>query len=136
MYKLIKTTFTTNEIVFTQNFIDEGQFKFIPKLTRIIVKINDNNFYTDLILKINNTDENPFPVNIKISFRAIFEFNDIDDQKEVELFLKIQAVHIMYPYLRSMLTNLTNTAMMPPLILPIIDASQIFKNGDNDIRIN
>jgi len=136
MYKLIKTTFTTNEIVFTQNFIDEGQFQFIPKLTRKIGKINDNNFYTDLILKINNTDENPFPVNIKISFRAIFEFNDIDDQKEVELFLKIQAVHIMYPYLRSMLTNLTNTAMMPPLILPIIDASQIFKNGDNDIRIN
>lgn len=136
MYKLIKTTFTTNEIVFTQNFIDEGQFKFIPKLTRKIGKINDNNFYTDLILKINHTDENPFPVNIKISFRAIFEFNDIDNQKEVEIFLKIQAVHIMYPYLRSMLTNLTNTAMMPPLILPIIDASQIFKNGDNDIRIN
>jgi preprotein translocase subunit SecB len=75
-------------------------------------------------------------MTIYISFRGIFEFRDINNQEDIETFLRIQAVHIMFPYLRSMLTNLTNTVMMPPLILPIIDASQLFKNGDVEININ
>jgi preprotein translocase subunit SecB len=133
MSKLVKTSFITKELSIKNNFFSQG--KFIPKLTRRTGKLSENSYYTDLVLKIEDTKENPFPVNVLIDFRGVFDFKNIEDKEEIESFLKIQAVHIMYPYLRSILTSLTNAAMMPPLVLPIIDASQIFKDSDTLVKI-
>lgn len=51
-------------------------------------------------------------------------------------FLKIEAVNIMFPYLRSITTNLTTTAMMPPIVLPIVDVKKLFKDDSDSVYIN
>ena len=88
------------------------------------------------MLLIENTEAQPFPVNISVDFRGIFEFKDITDESQVFDFLRIDAVNILYPYLSSTVTNLSINAMMPPLILPIIDAAKLFKNNKETTYIN
>jgi len=136
MYKLKRTSFSTDKLELKRNNIKPGNFVLHPKLSRRTGKISENVFFTSLILDVQSTDEKPFPVNLFVAFKAVFEFSEIDNDLEIDNFLKTQAVHIMYPYLRSIVTNLTSTAMMPPIILPIVDVSKLFKDNNDSILIN
>ena len=136
MYKLIKTTFTTNQLSIKKLNVKPGNFKLSPGLQRKTGKIKENVYYTALILNIKNTEEHPFPVDMYVDFRGIFEFKDIDNEESVFEFLKLQAVHVMFPYLRSIVTSLSVTAMMPPIVLPVVDVTRLFKDNKNDIFIN
>ena len=136
MYKLIKTSFSTNQLYIKNNNLKPGNFELKPLLNRTVGKLDDRRYFTLLTLSIMSSSERPFPVDITIEFKGIFEFNDIEDEKNIYNFLKLQAVHIMFPYLRSIITNLTVAAMMPPIILPIVDVSRLFKNQTDSVFIN
>jgi len=132
MYKLVRTTFVTEKLEFKNNHLKPGNFKLKPTLSRRTGKINETHYYTSLILNVTSSEQFPFPVNLYVEFRAIFEFKDISSELEVTEFLKEDAVRIMFPYLRSITTNLTTSAMMPPIVLPIVDVKKLFKDADQD----
>ena len=136
MYKLTKTSFMIHELKITKNNIKPGNYPLRPTIQRQIGKIKEGIYFTKLILSIENTESQPFPVNVSVDFRGIFEFKDITDEAQVFDFLRINAVNIIYPYLSSTVTNLSINAMMPPLILPIIDAANLFKNNQETTYIN
>lgn len=136
MYKLVKTSFTTKKLEIKTNNLNPGNFKLKPQITRKTGKIKDKVYYTTLILSVKSTKENPFPVDINIDFRGIFQFENIESEENITEFLKIEAVSIMYPYLRTIVTNLTTTAMMRPIILPIVDVSTLFNDNRGSTYIN
>ena len=136
MYKLVKTSFTTDRLEIINNNLKPGNFKFSPKLTRKTGKISNKLYYTILVLSMKTEKDTPFPIDLHIEFRATFEFQDIEDETNVMNFLKLQAVHIMYPYLRTITTNLTVTAMMNPIILPVVDVSKLFVEGNEASLVN
>ena len=136
MYKLTKTSFIIHELRITKNNLAPGNYQLKPYITRQIGKLKESVYFTKLFLSIENTPDQPFPVNITVDFRGIFEFKDIIDETRVFDFLKIQAVQIMYPYLNSTVTNLSINAMMPPIVLPIIEAANLFKNNEETTYIN
>ncbi len=126
MYKIARTTFATDELSIKNNKIQMGNFKLIPNLKREIGKIKDMVYFCRLVLDVKDTPENRFPVDVHIVFVGIFEFKEMSSENEVYSFLKKDAVHSMYPYLRSMLTSLSVTALLPPILLPIVDDTKIF----------
>jgi preprotein translocase subunit SecB len=136
MYKLLRTTFITDKMDIQRNNIKPGNFKLTPSITRKTGKIKENVYFTALSLRIKSTDTNPFPVDINVDFRGVFEFKDIDNEENISEFLKIEAVRIMFPYLRSITSNLSTAAMMPPILLPIVDTAKIFKNRSDSVLIN
>ena len=136
MFKLVKSSFGTDHLEMKKNNIKPGKFKLRPILSRQTGKINDTTYFTLLKLVVESNEEYPFPVNLTIDFRGVFVFKDIDNDAEVLEFLKTEAVRIMFPYLRSITTNLTTTAMLPPIILPIVDPTKLFKEDDKAIYIN
>ncbi len=136
MYKLKKSAFKTEKLEIISNNIKPGNFKLLPKITRKTGKINDKVFFTTLVLDLKSSPENPFPVNMYIDFRGIFEFESYDTEKDVDEFLKKEAVRIMFPYLRTIVTNLTTAGMFPPIILPIVDIDRIFPDNTDSIHIN
>jgi preprotein translocase subunit SecB len=136
MYKLTKTSFLVNELKISKNNLTPGNYQLKPYITRQIGKLKDGVYFTKLLLSIENSPDSPFPVNVFVDFRGIFEFKDIFDETKVYDFLKVQAVQIMYPYLSSIVTNLSINAMMPPLVLPIIDAATLFKHNEETTYIN
>ncbi|MBI9009170.1 MAG: protein-export chaperone SecB [Tenericutes bacterium] len=136
MYKLLRTSFVTDKMELKRNNIKLGNFKLSPVIKRKTGKIKDKLYFTALSLTITSTEEHPFPVDIKVLFRAVFEFSEIDNEEEIDQFLKLDAVRTMFPYLRTITTNLSVTAMMPPIILPIIDTDKLFVEKNQSILIN
>ena len=136
MYQIIKTTFSTDKLEIKNNHIQGKNFKLQPKISRKTGKIRDNIFFTSLILELTSTKEQPFPIDMYIDFRGIFQFTPGDDETEIQNFLKNEAVQMMFPYLRSTMTNLTTTAMLPPIILPIIDVSKLFPDNRESVYVN
>ena len=100
-------------------------YKIDPKLTRDVTITEDGKGIVELILEINNTEEKPFPLDIRISLSGIFDISSIPDESRSDL-LNITAVQILFPYLRSILSTVTSGALYPPIILPIIDVRKLF----------
>ena len=49
-----------------------------------------------------------------------------EPESERDAYIKEEALRILFPYLRTMVTNMTAGALMPPLVLPITDLSKTF----------
>ncbi len=103
-----------------------GTYQLNHHITRNTGKLADNVFFTELIFMVKDTLDVQYPLNITIALRGVFEFEKVLEADVME-FLKKDAVHILYPYLRSTVTNLTTTAMLPPLFIPFVDAYHLFK---------
>ncbi len=136
MYKLVKSAFLTERLDIKNNHLKPAKFQLKPIIRRSTGKINNTTYFTLLSLTIETSEENPFPVNVHVDFKGIFEFQDIDNEADITVFLQTKAVELMYPYLRSMLSGLTVTAMLPPIILPIVDIVAVFKNNTETAYIN
>lgn len=104
-----------------------GTYQLNHHITRNTGKIAENVFFTELIFLVKDTLDVTYPLNMTIALRGIFEFDTKQDEADVIEFLKKDAVHILYPYLRSTVTNLTTSAMLPPLFIPFVDAYHLFK---------
>jgi len=130
-----KTIILTDKLVFTSNHLAKGQYKINPKVTRNVGKINAQAYFTQINVEIKDSEEAHFPFNMEVSLRAVFEFQDFPPENEIYDFLKIPAVNILYPYVRSAVTSLTAMSMNPPIVLPIVDASVLFTDTAPDSYI-
>lgn len=136
MYKLLRSTFVTDKMELKRNNIKLGNFVLSPIIKRKTGKVKDNIYYTALQLTITSTEEKPFPVDIRVDFKGVFEFSQFDNEEEILEFLKKDAVKVLFPYLRTITTNLSVAAMMPPIMLPIIDTDKLFIDKNDSILIN
>lgn len=131
MEALANITIITDEIYLKNNNLVQGEFKINQKLKRRTGVLDDGKHYTELTIEIFNTAENPFPVDLRIQMTCVFEsFNrPIENLDE---YLKIQGTQILFPYLRTMVSNVTATAMMYPIILPLVDVKTLFPEGKQE----
>lgn len=132
MNKLINTTIFTNEISLKNNLLTGTQYNYTPQYERRIGTTNDGKYFTELSLSIKNTDEHPFPVDIYVKMTAIFTLAELP-QNDIERFLKFNGVQILLPYLRTAVTSITASATMVPIVLPIMDVTQMFPNDMEDV---
>ncbi len=74
-----------------------------------------------------------YPFNLKISCTGYFEHRlesnntDGDISEEVRNLANINAVAILFPYIRAMISTYTTIANIPPFILPPINVLNLFK---------
>ena len=120
----------TKEVSITANEIPRGQFTVAPQIMRSTGDLEDGRVFTEIILKIENTEDNPFPVNIMVRMMGIFEKDNIPENS-LKDFLEVQAVQIILPYIRALVTNLTSAAFMPPLVLPVFDVRTLFAQSNS-----
>ena len=89
----------------------------------------ENTGYTELIAEIVNTPDAPFPLDIRVSLTGIFEMNNIPLEQH-DSFLKITAVQVLFPYVRNIISTVTASALVPPIVLPIIDVKTLFQQEE------
>ena len=113
----------TNEASFVNNLLPDGNFEIKPDITRKIDKLknSENKYALTMQVIIKNEPENRFPFDLRVRITGIFEFEAISNEKDINQFLKLQGVQMVFPYLRSMVSNLTSTVLMPSIMLPIIN---------------
>jgi preprotein translocase subunit SecB len=115
---------TTEELSYKLNRIridPQQRLDIRPQFSRQVRKANDNpklNFVS-LSVKIESTEQEPKPFDINVNIVGIFELEEEPNAQQEREFV-IEATTSLYPYLRSMVTNLTAQAYISPLNLPLI----------------
>lgn len=88
--------------------------------------LNDeqNSFLLHLFLKIFPPKEGkqvPFSMNLDVT--GIFKIDNVDKDKK-DVFAEMNAVAILFPYVRALVSNYTANANIQPLILPPINVAR------------
>ena len=115
---------TAEELSFKLNRVKlnpEDKLDIKPQFSRQVRKVNGNdklNFIA-LSVKIESTDAEPKPFDIFATLVGVFEVEDVKNEQEERSFV-IEGTKIVYPYLRSAVTNLAASAFIAPLNLPVI----------------
>ena len=58
---------------------------------------------------------------------ATFNFSEDSNEIDIENFLQLPAVQIIYPHLRSLISSVTASAYLQPLLRPLINPN-LFHN--------
>lgn len=93
----------------------------------------ENNIKGDSILvtlgvKVGSLTDDPFEVIVRVCGRFVYHIEKDTNKIGVDTLIRINAVAILYPYVRSIVSGLTNTSNeYPACILPTIDVAQVLK---------
>lgn len=115
---------TGEELSFKINRVrinSDGKLDIKPQFSRQVRKVNGNDklIFIALSVKIESTEEEPKPFDVRATVVGIFEVEDIKNDAEERNFV-IEGTKAVYPYLRQAVSNLTATAGIAPLFLPVI----------------
>lgn len=125
MDSLVNYTLITNEIKLINNHIPGQAFNINPQIHRKIESVDKTKTAVTYTLEIKNTPEKPFPIDLTVSLTGIFDTHNIEEN-DVDDFLKVQSCQILFPQIRTIVATLTSSALMPPLLLPVVDARKLF----------
>ena len=71
-------------------------------------------------MKVESTEAEPKPFDIHVTLVGTFEVEDVATGSEQEREFVIEGTKLLFPYLRAAVTNLTASAYVAPLNLPVI----------------
>ncbi len=120
---------TADELSFKVNRVKapSTRFEIKPTFSRQIRQANENPnvFIVALDCKIESTPDSPKPFDLVARYIAIFETDGLNTDEEKKA-LAIRGTEILLPYLRGAISNVTATAMINPLTLPVIPGDMLF----------
>ena len=102
------------ELSFKQNNVKipkDAKLDLKPSFSRRVRKTPDNEKLHFVTLEVK-------PFDLKVCLTGVFEA-EVGSDFERRAF-NVQAVAILYPYLRAAVTNLTGAAFVAPLVLPVV----------------
>lgn len=113
----------------TNQYFEEQNVSVKFNLSRNVEYLDDedNTMLVSLIVSVfEDAEENNYPFSLKINMTGIFELDDIHES-ERESFAEVNAVAILFPYIRSLISTITANVNVPPLILPPINVVNLIK---------
>ena len=116
---------TTKELSYKLNRVQiapNQRLDIKPQFARQVRKPNDNKklMFISLAVKIESTEKEPKPFNLDVTIVGVFELEKDNYTAQEERSFVIEATQLLYPYLRSTVSNLTANAFITPLNLPVI----------------
>ncbi len=108
-----------------------------PKFSRTVRRAQENDklWFVSLEMKVESTDEDPKPFNLKARLVGMFEAEDVESELD-RRDLVINMTEIVYPYLRAAVSSLTANAFINPLVLPVIPAGTMFPEDRGEAPAN
>lgn len=118
--RVLNTAIQTKKISITNHNI-KGNFKMNPIYTKQIIKESDRVYTLILMFSVLSSQTHPFPIDLTAHLAATFTFSEDSTEIQMENFLQLPAVQIIYPHLRSLISSITASAYLQPLLLPLIN---------------
>lgn len=103
---------------------ENKNYEIKPIFQRFITKTSNREFLATLIFEITQNDELPF--NCRVVLIGEYYLEDWENSK-YESVVKINTIAILFPYLRQILTSITSSANIAPLVLPIANVAALFE---------
>lgn len=119
--KEFQTTFLVKKIFFV-NKAKEGNFTFAPEVGIAFNKISERQWETLINVKVFDKEEQPFPFDMDIIVSLVTSLpEELPSNFNLKEYLKINSINILFPYVRSVVTNVTASALVNPIFLPLVD---------------
>ena len=113
-----------DKLLFINNDVEAGkEFSLTPKFDKRVNNSEPDKYDVTLLFSLEPTDGTERPFTIEVSMTGHFEIQNTDgisDETKNNL-ININAVAILFPFLRSTIASLTMCANIPPLVLPIVN---------------
>jgi preprotein translocase subunit SecB len=123
----VTTTFLVKKISFI-NHIKNGSFAFNPDISILVNKISENEWETSFNVKVSDKDDSPFPFDLDVVVSLITKFSgELPNKKELSDYLKFDSTSILFPYVRSIVTNISTSALVAPIVLPLMNIGEYAK---------
>lgn len=104
------------------------------------IGVNENQGYVIINISLGNFDDTEkiknIPFSLEVTIRGIFNYSLDKEESRAQLksLLGVNALAILYPYLRAYVTLITSqTNQFPPYILPVANFVEILYN-DNKVE--
>lgn len=127
MDALVNYSLIINEVKLLNHKVFGESFTIDPQIHRRIETVDKTKSAVTYVLEIKNTPEHPFPVDIVVSITGVFDISKLKTE-DVDYFLKVQTCQILFPQIRTIVATLTSSALMHPILLPVIDAKKLFQD--------
>lgn len=126
-----------SKLIFKKYIVDEVNFnyndRFVDKSVTIdfdiekeVTYISEREMQVRLIVYLFKNTEKEYPFKMKVAIRGFFEIENNDDNINFEP----NAIAILYPYIRSIVSTYTSTANVMPLILPVINVNKMLQDKE------
>ena len=129
--------YQVNDVVFHLNNDYKENSKSVDfNIQRFVQYLEDdeNTMYVTLILNIfEKPEENDYPFSMFLDVTGTFKLDNIDKENR-ETFAEVNAVAILFPYLRSLVSTYTANSNIPALILPPINIIKLIENQENRFK--
>ena len=120
--------FRLDNYIFDRVSLDLSNLK--PETTFNIDFIPSGKFFTDkdqyeltFVFVAKQAETNETVVNVRCV--AQFSFHDLDDDKNIPDYFYANAIAILFPYVRAMVSTLTLQANATPMVLPTLNLSDL-----------
>lgn len=128
-----------SKLIFKKYIVDEIKFnyneKFIDKTAKIdfdidkeITYISEKEMQVRLIVYLFRDTEKEYPFKMKVAIRGFFEIENNNENINFEP----NAIAILYPYIRSIVSTYTSSANVMPLILPVINVNKMLQDKEKE----
>lgn len=126
-----------SKLIFKKYIVDEVNFnyndRFVDKSVTIdfdidkeVTYISEKEMQVRLIVDLFKNVEKEYPFKMKVAIRGFFEIENNDENINFEP----NAIAILYPYIRSIVSTYTSTANVMPLILPVINVNKMLQDKE------
>lgn len=78
-----------------------------------------------------NAIKNDFPFEMKVGMKGYFSIDSSELQGKIELF-ESNAIAIMFPYLRSLISTFTANANIAPVLLPAMNINEYLRKKNSN----
>lgn len=115
--------YIVNEINFKRNRDYNGEDVSIDFEIKKNISYNENIMIVNLTTEVfKESEKNNYPFEMKINIEGIFKYNG-----EIKNNLESNAIAILYPYIRAIVSNYTANANVNSLILPVINVNKFIE---------
>lgn len=125
-----------NYIVKTMNFSINEDFQFDqnitisinPEFKRQIRKIDNDTACVNLGFYINNA-KNDMPFSMEINIEGLFHLENWEHPDQLPI-ITSNAIAILFPYLRTIVSMVTANANISPYVLPVMNITALFEENN------
>lgn len=101
------------------------EYNVLPSLGKNIQQRDENTYELRLSFSMKNEENNILPLEIELIIKGVFMVENYSEE-ELNLFLNTNAIQILFPYLRGILSTTMSALMIQPIYLPLMDVRDIF----------
>jgi preprotein translocase subunit SecB len=130
------SNYVVNEIHFVLNDNFKKPEQPIPLLfdmnKKIVFDENNNSATLTLFVTVfENAKENNFPFQFDLTLTGFFQVENLQNQVERNM-IETNAIAILFPYIRALISSYTANANIKPLILPPVNIVKYMKDKSKD----